>query len=476
MKVSLLLSSFNSLSAAGFTTKRVKRIYGYSMPLGIAGLAAVLERAGYEVAVLDPCPLQLAVSDIAAWVKKENPDILGISALTHTAKNAYAVAEAVKKEMPNLPIIMGGSHCTVFPDRAIAECPAIDVSVIGEAEERIVPLVEAAVRRSGLQNIKGLVFRDPVSQKIIETGPPDLQRNLDLFPFPARHLFPNNLYMSYPDQIRQTPVTNAMTARGCTWRKCKFCFEGGKFMPVYRRRGPENVIEELKEIKRMGFNGFAFWDDNFCVSEDWVGKICELLRKEKLGLTWTCYGRSNTMTEKMVKDLKSAGCFSIYIGFESGNQKILDLIQKGTTLDEERRAVKLCHKFGLEVRGSFILGLPWDTPETVQESINFAKELDLDFVKFMLYTPEQGTELFDIAMDYGRKVDCGLWGQGSLTKASYVPKGFESIEQLEKMAQRANISYVFRPKFILRKLLSVRSWQDVRKYFDGFLMMISLKR
>ncbi|MEK7211705.1 MAG: radical SAM protein [Patescibacteria group bacterium] len=224
----------------------------------------------------------------------------------------------------------------------------------------------------------------------------------------------------------------------------------------------------------MGFNGFAFWDDNFCASESWVSSICDLLRKENLGLTWTCYGRSNTMTEKMVKDLKSAGCFSIYIGFESGNQKILDLIQKGTTLEEERRAVKLCHKFGLEVRGSFILGLPWDTPETAEESIKFAKELDLDFVKFMLYTPEQGTELFNVAMENGQKLDRGF--VGSLTKASYVPRGYKSIEQLEKIARKANMSYVFRPRFILRKFLSVRSWQDIRKYFDGFLMMISLKR
>ena len=154
MKIVLLLSPFNSLSAAGFTTTSVKRIYGCSMPLGIAGLAAILEKAGHQVAVLDPCPLQLPVPEIAEWVKKEKPDVLGISALTHTAKNAYAVAEAVKKELPDLPIIMGGSHCTVWPNLAIEECPAIDVSVIGEAEERILPLVDPVVKKSGLQNIK----------------------------------------------------------------------------------------------------------------------------------------------------------------------------------------------------------------------------------------------------------------------------------------------------------------------------------
>lgn len=474
MKIALLLSPFNQLSAAGFTTNKVKRIYGYSMPLGIAGLAAVLEKAGHKMAILDPCPLRLTFSEIVEWIKRENPDILGISALTHVAKNAYAIADMLKKERPDIPIIIGGSHCTIFPYKVIEECPSIDVVVIGEAEERIAQLAEAVARKSGLEKIRGLVFRDFNSKELIDTGPPDIQKNLDLFPFPSRHLFRNDLYTPFPDQIRKTPITNVMTSRGCTWRRCKFCFEGGKFMPVYRRRSPENVIEELKEIKNMGFNGFAFWDDNFCSSEMWVGKFCELLKKENLGLTWSCYGRVNTITERMVGDLKSAGCFSMYMGFESGNQKILDLIQKGANLDEARRAVKLCHKAGIEVRGSFILGLPWDTPETAQESINFAKELDLDFVKFMLYTPEQGTELFDIATDYGKILDRGF--SGSLTKATYVPKGYKSIDQLEEIAQRANMSYVFRPKFIIRKLLSIRSWQDVRKYFDGFLMMISLKR
>ncbi|MBU1180098.1 B12-binding domain-containing radical SAM protein [Patescibacteria group bacterium] len=444
------------------------------MPLGIAGLASVLERAGHEVAILDPCPLQLTIEEIVGWIKKENPDILGISALTHVSKNAYAIADMFKKEMPDISIIMGGSHCTIFPYRVMKECSSIDVVVIGEAEERITQLADAVAKRSGLREIKGLIYRDFNSKEVVETGPPDIQKNLDLFPFPARHLFRNDLYTPFPDQIRKTPVTNVMTSRGCTWKRCKFCFEGGKFMPVYRRRSPENIIEELKQIRNMGFNGFAFWDDNFCSSEMWVGRVCDLLKQEKLELTWTCYGRANTITEKMVYDLKSAGCFSIYIGFESGNQKILDLVQKGTTLDEARKAVKLCRRAGIEVRGSFILGLPGDTPETAQESIDFAKELDLDFVKFMLYTPEQGTELYDIAVNSGQIIDRGF--QGSLTKATYLPNGYKSVQQLEKIAQKANMSYVFRPKFILRKLLSIRGWQDFRKYFDGFLMMSSLKR
>ncbi len=475
MKIVLVSSPFDWIAANGFTTKKVKRIYGFYMPQGIASLAAVLEQAGHTVAVLDPSPQKLSFEEIIERIKKENPDVLGISALTHAAKNGYKVANMIKKEMPNISVVMGGTHCTIFPEKVMQECPSLDVVVIGEAEERIVPIVEAIYKKSGLDKIKGLLFRDPNSGEIVSTGAPDMQLNLDKFPFPARHLFNDSLYTPFPDQMKKTPATSIMSSRGCTWRRCQFCFEGGKYMPAYRRRSPESVVAELREIKKMGYNGVVFWDDNFCVSEDWVGKFCELLRREKLDLSWSCGGRADTLSETMVKDIKSAGCFTVYIGFESGVQETLDKIQKGTTLEQARKAVENCRKAGIEVRGSFILGFPWDTPELVKQSIKFAQELDLAFVKFMLFTPEYGTGLYDVAMKTGMVVNHELH-HGSLSQAAYLPDGFKSVEELERMSRRANLAYVFRPKFLLKKLLSIRSWQDIRMYYDGFLMMISLRK
>ncbi len=473
MKIAFILTPFNQLKSAGFTTNKVKRVYGYSIPLGIANLAAVLEEAGEEVCVLDPCPNQLSTPEIVDYIRFQQPDIIGISVMTHVAPNAYALADELKKEFPHTPIIMGGSHCTIFPERVLTECSAVDVVVIGEGEERIVPIVRTIFNNGDLNKINGLIFRGSDNQ-IIYTGPPEVQKNLDPFPFPARHLFDNKLYIPFPDQLNKLPATNIMASRGCTWRKCKFCFEGGKYMPHYRRRSPENVIEELKEIKRMGFNAVAFWDDNFCISEKWVLKFCQLLKQSNLDLVWTCYGRADTTTEKMLYEIKSAGCYSLYIGFESGNQEVLDMINKGTTLEQARKIVRVCNKIKLQVRGSFILGLPGDTPQLAKNSIKFARELNLDFVKFMLYTPEQGTALYDLALQKGTIVNQGFLG--SLTKATYVPNGYESAEQLERIAQRANIGYVLRPRFIAKKICSIRKWEDFRKLLDGFFMMISLRR
>lgn len=475
MKVAFILSPFDQMAAAGITTKRVKRAYGFYMPQGIANLAAVLEQAGHTVVVLDPCPKKLRFEEIVEWIKKENPDILGISAITHAAKNGYKVADMIKKEAPGLFVMMGGPHCTVFPEKAMQDCSSLDAVVIGETEERIVSIVEAVRDKSGLDKIKGLLYRSPANGEIVNTGAPDIQINLDKFPFPARHLFNRDLYTPYPDQIKTGPVTNTMTSRGCTWRRCQFCFEGGKHMPLYRRRSPENVIAELREIKKIGFNSVVFWDDNFCASEHWVKKFCDLLKQEKLDLSWSCNARVDTLSETMLQHIKSAGCFTVYIGFESGVQETLNKIQKGTTLEQARQAVANCRKAGIEVRGSFILGFPWDTPELVRQSIKFAKELDLSFVKFMLFTPEYGTGLYDVAMNIGTMINYEVHA-GSLSQAAYLPNGFESVEQLEKIAQRANLSYVLRPKFLIRKFLSIRNWQDVRKYYDGFLMMISLRR
>lgn len=473
MKIVLVIPPFDQLASAGFKTRGLKRVYGYSMPLGIAYIAAVLERAGHEVGVLDPCPANLTASDVGDWLARQQPDIVGISALTHIAPSAYAIARESKQRLPTIPVIMGGSHCTVFPDAPLNDSSDVDVAVIGEAEDRIVPLVTALVRRSGAEAIPGLMLRDPADGRPRFTGEPPLQKDLNSLPFPARHLFDHRQYIPMPDQIRQLPVTNLMTTRGCTWRKCKFCFEGGRYMPRFRRRNPENVVQEFIEIHKQGFSGVAIWDDNFCAGEQWVKTFCDLLQREKLNMSWTCYGRVDTVSENMLLAIKRAGCFSIYFGFESGNQEILDLICKGTTLDQARRAVKACRKAGLEVRGSFILGMPYDTPELARKSIAFARELDLDSIKFMLYTPEAGTELYPIAMDHGRAIPRGFLG--SLSQATYLPKGYASVEQLERIAMQANRSYVLRPSFLWRKIKSIRGWKDISKYFDGFKMMMSLK-
>lgn len=474
MKIVLVLTPFDQLKAIGFKSVRGKRVYGYSMPLGIAYLAAMLEQSGHDVSSLDPCPDNLSINEIVDWILLQHPDVLGISTLTHMSRQAYNLASEAKRRMPVVPIVLGGAHCTTFPETVMSECPEIDVVMIGEAENRIVPVVEAMHRGKSLDDIPGLIFRETKSRRIRSTGAPPLQRDLDSLPFPARHLLDHSKYKPFPDQVRKTPVTNLIGSRGCPWRKCKFCFEGGKYMPRYRRRSPENVIKELIDVRTQGFRGVAIWDDNFCVSEKWISRFCELFREHQLDLTWTCYGRVDQITEQMVYDISSAGCFSIYFGFESGNQSVLDAIQKGTTLDQARKAIAACRRAKLEIRGSFILGMPGDTPELARKSIRFARELDLDFVKFMLYTPEHGTELYEIAMNCGRIVNEGC--QGSLVRATYVPNGYESVEQLEQIALQANRSYVFRPGFIWRKMKSIRSWQDIRKYFDGLLLMMSLGR
>lgn len=475
MKVAFILSPFDQIGTSGFTTKKMKRVYGYNMPLGIAYLAAMVEQSGHEALCLDPCPQQLTLEEIGDWVQKNRPDLVGISAMTHTVKLAYELSELLKKRFPDIKLIMGGSHCQVFPESVLDACDAIDVVVIGEAEERIVALCLDLLEKGGenLEQIPGIIFNHPQTGLRIHTGFPPKQTNLDALPWPARHLFDHALYQPFPDQIRRQPVTNFMGGRGCSWGKCKFCFEGGQYMPPFRRRSAENVVDELIVIKKTGFLGAAIWDDNFTVQPRWVRTFVALMKERDVDLDWTCYGRVNTITEEMVKGIASVGCFSIYFGFESGNQEILDAIAKGTTLDQARKAVRLCHDYGIEVRGSFILGMPGDTPELSEKTIQFARELDLDSVKFMLYTPEHGTDLYNIALNSGHVINSGFLG--SLSHATYLPDGYESASQLEKMAVKANRSYLLRPRFIWKKFRSIRSFADILKYFDGLRMVLSLR-
>ena len=473
MRVGLILAPFDQVKADGFQAEGIKP-YGYSLPLGIAYLAAQLEAAGHHACVLDPSPMGLTTEQILNWIEQQQLDVLGVSTMTHTSTQAYALIQQVKCRFQQLPILLGGSHCNVFPDLVLQECPDIDIVVIGEAESRIVAICEAVVLQPrNLATIPGLIIQNRTTATPLQTPPPCDETQLDSVPFPARHLFDHSLYTPYPDQIKALPVTSFMSSRGCTWKKCKFCFEGGEFMPAFRRRSPENVVAELKQVIAQGFKGVAIWDDNFTAQPGWIRRFVGLMKAQQLRIHFTCFGRVNTLTREMAQTLKEVGCFSIYFGFESGSQEILDAVAKGTSLDQARRAVQICHDAGIQVRGSFILGMPDDTPKLATQTIAFARELDLDSVKFMLYTPEPGTELFEAARRKGTLVASGF--QGSLSQACYVPDGYDSREQLESIARRANRDYLLRPAFIWKKLLTIRSWADIKKYWDGLRMVMSLR-
>lgn len=468
MKIFLLTPPFD-LIKKGYSSKlSIKR--GHMPPLGIGYLAAVLQQEGHEVNLLDSCAMGLDYSSILKEICAYKPDIVGISTLIAFSKEAYALAGYIKQQLQTT-IVMGGPHPSSFPENVFEDSPDVDIVVLGEGEATIVNLIKALEGRKDLSAVEGIWWKDS-SGNIIKNPLPKFKNNLDEIPFPARHLYRNELYIPLPNYSKRLPATNMITSRGCPYARCTFCFQGGKYACPYRRRSPRNVIEEIKYLtKSFGFKEIIFWDDNFAVNMNWIVELCDLIREEQLDITWSCFGRVDTVTRPMLEKMEKAGCFSILFGFESGNQDILEKLNKGTTLEQARNAVKWAHLAGIEVRGTFMLSLPGEDPARGKKTIDFALELDLDSVSFFPFHPMKGTKLYPIAEAEGKELKYPEQGLHSVT---YVADGYSSAGEVAQMIKKGYISFYLRPHYLLKCIKKIKSFSDIKRYLSGVKLLLGI--
>jgi radical SAM superfamily enzyme YgiQ (UPF0313 family) len=364
-------------------------------PLGLAYLAAYLEREGHQARIfdlgLDPnTPLEQDVEAILSFA----PDLIGLTAMTSNYEGALATARALKAASA-APIVIGGPHATVLPERVMQET-CFDYLVHGEGEFTLAELVKLLetcrfrLSADDLRRIEGLYFR--CNGELAQNPERPLIRDLDALPYPARHLLELKRYgLVTPDG---QPMISILSSRGCPYN-CSYCFKGivGR---IYRQRSAENIIAELRQvIAGYGVRNFYFIDDLFAVNERRLRELTQRLIDEKLDIRWQCLDRVDKVTPELLGLMYRAGCRELHYGIESGNQQVLDAIGKRITLEQVRQAVKWTHDSGILVKGYFMLGLPGDTEETMEQTIQFASELELDEAMFSLTTPFPGTRLWD---------------------------------------------------------------------------------
>jgi len=465
MKISLIVPPFNLLKEGYGIKTKLKR--GNLPNLGICIIASCLEKENHSVQIIDAEALLLTNEQILRRVK--GSDIIGI-----TITNAhYEVAKTLIRKLKDFEgiVIVGGPHAVCFPDKIMDENPRIDFLVMGEGEETIVELINALEKNYSPRAIKGVFYRD--NNQICSSPPRQPIKNLDTIPRPALHLLDLKLYSPLPDQYKKLPATSWITSRGCTWRKCTFCFQAGVNAQPYRRHSPERIIDDIEWLqKEYGINEIDFLDDEFFINELWVEKFCNLLQERHMELSWTAYGRADHVTKKMLEDAEKVGCWGLYMGLESGNQDLLNTVNKGITLEQVRQVCKWCHELGLEIRGSFMLGLPGETPEKAQNTIDFAKELGLSTAAFHLTHPEHGTKLYDVAVQQGRILNKEDWTKR--TKVAYLPDGYENTAQLEKIQKRAFRQFYFRPSYIFKRFLKIKNIQDLKREVEGFKFLLGI--
>jgi radical SAM superfamily enzyme YgiQ (UPF0313 family) len=361
-------------------------IKSMTIPLGIAYIAAVLEKNGYEVKVVD--------LNINQKQEIPNADVYGITATTPLINEAFKLARDIKKNS-NF-VILGGPHSTCLPEESLNE-ESIDFVIRGEGEYSMLQLVN--VLNSGgkeYSSIKGLSFKE--KGKLIHNDDNEYIQNLDTLPFPAYHLFGDISRYSHPQPLIgwRKPVVNIITSRGCPF-DCSFCYKG-TFGSKWRARSPENIANEWEYlIKEFRVKEIAIQDDCFNVDIDRCIKLADIIIKKNLKLPWSLPNgiRADLVTEQLVEKLKESGLYRVAIGIESGNQAVLDDVGKKLQLSDVEKAMRIFKKFKIQTIGFFVMGNFLDTEATLQETICFAKKIRPTFAQFSMATPFPGTRLYE---------------------------------------------------------------------------------
>jgi len=439
-------------------------------PLGLALIAAILEREGYPVSLLDANVLQLKPQDISK--KVHDIDVVGITAVTPTIGTALSIARYLKKDNPNLKIIIGGPHVTLLPEETLDSSSNVDIIVRGEGDETVIELLRAMEEKRPLNSVAGISYK--ADGKVIHTADRTSVVDMDSLPYPAFHLLPWRLYRPHPPHGKSLPFGAIVTSRGCPYR-CAYCSKpvfGSKF----RAQSPERVVAEMAYLKeKFGVKEIAFYDDSFTLDKKRVYAIAERIIEKRLKIAWTCETRVNLVDKELLRQMKKAGCYAVAYGIESASPEIIEILQKDIALEQVETAVRVSREVGLQVIGYFMLGSPGDTPETIQQTIDFAKKLKVDFAQFSVTTPFPGTELYEIYMrDKKENVPWDKFVYADIN--SPIAPVFESEklsrEDLKTWASRAYRDFYLRPSYVWQRLRRCTSWGEIKTTFKGFLMLL----
>lgn len=440
-------------------------------PLNLLYLAGVLRKAGHEVRILDLyAEPRLPAAELAAMTAFR-PELAGFATYPGSIDEVYRLTAALRSALPKTFIVLGGLYASYLPEIALSQCPA-DAVVLGEGEATLKQLAAALGAGGELAKVSGLCYRRHGT--VFRSAPRAPLPNLDALPWPAYDLINFDAYRLPPTRaVTRGRVSSVLTMRGCNF-SCSFCSHHYGYFCHIRARKPEDVVEEMRHVARMyKVREFRIEDCAFTADPARAKRICALLLQRLPGIAWNCDVRADTASDGLFFAMREAGCRRVFIGVETGSQKLLGQLgaNKDIRLDQVRAAVRLAKKHGLRVNCSFVLGLPGETRETAQESLDFALELDPDYAMFAVLMPVVGSRLFDQAVKEG-KIDPVTYRGGHYLSAYPGTKDVVSMcglkaGELVELMRAFNKKFYSRPGYLLRRLAAVRSRAELRGLAAG---------
>ena len=357
-------------------------------PLGLAYVAAALEKAGFQIEIFDNYLLEKSIEEVKVEIKKRAPEIVGITCSSLTYERCVETAKAVKDALSSCKVVVGGPHPSYMPQTMLQHAE-IDYVVIGEGEQAMVKLASSLMKNgSDTAKIPGIAYGKT-------KNPPEFTVDLDQIPFPARHLLPMRMYDRKIPYLNVEPVDTMSIIRGCPY-SCAYCETKELWGNTCRTFTPQRIIDEIEYmVKTYGTKGIYFVGDNFTINKKKTLELCELINKNKIEIKWVCDTRANLVSQELLHEMKAAGCQTIFFGVESGSPRILEKLNKNITLQEVADAFALCRKERIQTAASFMLGIPGETFNDLDATFKFAKQLNADWCQFNIYVACPGSKLYD---------------------------------------------------------------------------------
>jgi anaerobic magnesium-protoporphyrin IX monomethyl ester cyclase len=417
-------------------------------PLGLCYLGAVLLRKGHEVKVMDCAAENTGVGELIKEFESFAPSIVGVTSTTVSYVAAKTVLDAVKRARPDIKTILGGAHISAVPVDTMKDCSAVDLGVLGEGEETLLEIVERLERKESIDNVDGTMVR--ANGKIIHNAARAPTADLDAIPVPARQLLKDLRIYSHTPFRGARFTTTMITSRGCPFR-CGYC-DQSVFGRTWRAHSADYVVSEIRSLKKSyGVEFISFEDDNFLLSRNRTIEICRKMIDAGTNIGWSCLGRANEVDDEVLALMKKAGCRTIYMGIESGSARMLELMCKKLSISHMEKGIRLAKKHGINVTGSFILGLPTETKQEMNRTIELALSLPLDGVTFFTFTPYPNTPLTELAKQNGLVSDDWRNYSGHPETLPFIPAGMDQKYLLHAQAT-AYRRFLIRPRYLCRHL------------------------
>ncbi len=445
----------------------ISRLANIMPPLGLASIAAWLEKQGFNADIVDCYAHPDAEQRIKDLLRSTRPGWIGFSCTTSSFLDGARLARLAKEEVPGIRTVFGGPHVSALKEKVLTTYPEADLVVVGEGEETMAALL--ACDGDGLAEIPGLVFRD--GDEVRFTGYRDQGIDLDALPFPAYEKL-----AGYP-QVYQLPIFNypkapnssCISSRGCPYT-CTYC-DRSVFRRTFRYNSAEYLYEHLRWLReRFGVRHVNFYDDQFTFNRQRVEEFCRRMSDRPLGMTFNCAVRAEHVDFDLLRQMKAAGCWMASLGIETGDQELLAQHRQNADLDLLADRIRLIKRAGIRVKGLLMMGLPGETEASIRKSMDYVFSLPIDDFNLAKFTPFPGSPIYETIHDQGtfdedwEKMDCMHF--------QFVPTGM-TRERLEELFTLYYKSHFQRPQVLLSYVTmlwkSPDSWRRFALNLGSFL-------